>query len=90
MSNNQFTRARVFIYGQVQKVDQLGISGWIRNRSDGRVETLIVGEHDQVKKLLDWFKKGSPTANVEKVDVVTKEEINYNPFEKEFKINPTI
>lgn len=100
MSNNQFTRARVFIYGQVQgvglragtakKADKLGISGWIRNRADGRVETLIVGKSDKIEEILDWFEKGPSAANVEKVDVVTKEEINYNPFEGEFKINPTI
>jgi len=100
MTDDQFTRARVLIYGQVQdvgyrastvkKANELEITGWIRNRADGRVETLIVGKSGKVEKLLDWLEKGPSSANVEKVDVVTKEKINYNPFEDEFKINPTI
>lgn len=100
MTNNQFSRARVFIYGQIQnvgfrakavkKANQLGISGWIRNRNDGRVESLVVGKAEKVEKLLDWFENGPSPANVEKVDVVTKENISYNPFEDKFKINPTI
>ncbi len=100
MTNNQFSRARVFIYGQVQnvgfrantvkKANQLKISGWIRNRNDGRVESLIVGKSEKVEKILNWFEQGPSEANVEKVDVVTKENISYNPFEDKFKINPTI
>lgn len=100
MTDNQFSRARVLIYGKVQnvgfrakavkKAKKLGVSGWIRNRADGRVETLIVGKSDKIEEILDWFKKGPSAATVEKVDVVTKEKINYNPFEGDFKINPTI
>ncbi len=100
MTDNQFTRIRVLIYGQVQEVgfrantvkkaENWGITGWIRNRSDGRVEALAVGKSDKIEKLLDWFEQGPSAATVEKVEVVTNEEINYNPFEDEFKINPTI
>lgn len=100
MTDNQFSRARVLVYGKVQdvgfrantvkKANQLGVSGWIRNRTDGRVETLIVGKSDKIEEILDWFEKGPSASTVEKVEVVTKENINYNPFEGDFKINPTI
>jgi len=100
MTDDQFTRIRVFLYGQVQgvglrastvkKAEKLGVTGWIRNLSDGRVEALAVGKSNKVEELLKWLEEDPSSANVEKVDVVTKEEINYNPFEDEFKINPTI
>ncbi len=102
-SNNEkkeYVRARLFVYGQVQnvgfrltavkKAKQWDIYGWIRNRSDGRVEALIVGKKDNYQKMIDWFKKGPSTANVEKLEILTKEEINYNPFEEKLKVNPTI
>jgi acylphosphatase len=100
MTDDQFTRIRVLIYGQVQnvgfrantvkKAEKNNVTGWIRNRSDGRVEALAVGKKENIEKMLKWFKKGPSAATVEKVEVITKEEINYNPFENEFKINPTI
>lgn len=100
MTNNNFSRARALIYGKVQnvglrasavkKAEDLDVKGWVRNRTDGRVETLIVGEPENVEKMLDWFNQGPKAANVEKVDVITQEEISYNPFEDKFKINPTI
>ena len=93
-------RARVVVYGQVQGVNyrreavkkarELQVKGWIRNLSDGRVETLIVGSQAPVKKMLSWLEKGSPRSKVEKVEVTSQEEINYNPFEEKFKINPTV
>ncbi len=100
MTDEQFTRVRVFLYGQVQgiglrastvkKAEKLGVTGWIRNLSDGRVEALAVGKSNKVEQLLEWLENDPSSANVEKLEVVTKEEINYNPFEDEFKINPTI
>ncbi len=101
-SNNkkEFVRARLLIYGQVKKVgfrqaavkkaEQWDIYGWIRNRNDGRVEALIVGETDNFNKMIEWLEKGPSTANVEKLEIKTKEVINYNPFEEKLKVNPTI
>lgn len=102
-SNNDqkvYVRARLYVYGKVQnvgyrqtavkKAKEWDIYGWIRNRNDGRVEALIVGEKDNFKEMFDWMKEGPSAADVEKVEALTKEEINYNPFEEKLKVNPTI
>ncbi len=67
----------VHIIGRVQGVffrehtrrraETLGITGWVRNRSDGSVEALISGEEPRIKKMLEWFYQGSPDASVRNV-----------------------
>lgn len=67
------------IYGQVQGVffrqsakieaDKLGLTGWIRNDSDGTVETLAVGPKDNLDQFIKWCKKGPEGASVDRVDV---------------------
>lgn len=72
-------RAHVVISGYVQGVffrdtmrsvaNQYGVSGWVRNLPDGRVEAVVEGEEDQVRRLIEWCKVGPPAAEVESVDV---------------------
>lgn len=100
MSQQNFVRMRVLVSGKVQKVlyrqntvkqaEKLDISGWIRNRTDGDVEALIIGKEDNINKMLAYMKKGSKKANVKKLKIQSTEEIGYNPFEGGLKINPTI
>lgn len=59
-----------------RKAKELGLTGWIRNLSDGRVEVLACGEKAAVDALGDWLWDGPPAAQVEDV---TLEEI---PWEK--------
>lgn len=72
-------RAHVFIKGRVQGVfyrawtkdeaSNLGLSGWVRNLADGRVEAVFEGSKKNVKKMISECKKGSNIANVEHIDV---------------------
>jgi Acylphosphatases len=72
-------RAHVWISGRVQGVffrahtkelaDELGLTGWVRNLPDGRVEAVFEGEEDAVKRAIKWCKRGPPLASVEKVEV---------------------
>jgi acylphosphatase len=72
-------RAHVWISGRVQGVffrantkelaDELGLTGWVRNLPDGRVEAVFEGEEDAVKEAIEWCKRGPPLASVEKVEV---------------------
>lgn len=48
---------------------RLGITGWVRNRSDGTVEILAEGDEDSVKELIGWAHHGPSAARVEDVDV---------------------
>lgn len=47
-----------------EKADQLGLTGWVRNLSDGRVEVLACGTQEKIKALYDWLKQGPPLAEV--------------------------
>ena len=51
----------------------LGIAGWVRNRSDGRVEAVFEGEPDAVDRLVAWCRRGPPSALVSAVEVVSEE-----------------
>lgn len=73
------TRAHVYVSGIVQGVfyrghtqktaQSLGLTGWVRNLPDGRVEAVFEGPMDDVQKALAWCRIGSPSAHVERVDV---------------------
>jgi len=72
-------RAHAIITGRVQGVffrmetkyaaESFGLTGWVRNKMDGSVETVMEGDEDQVNALLAWCQKGPPRARVDKVDV---------------------
>lgn len=46
---------------------QYGLTGWVRNRPDGKVETLLHGKDASVKAMVDWLSTGSPLSQVTKV-----------------------
>ena len=45
----------------------LGVSGWVRNRSDGAVEVKAWGAPEALNALRDWLQHGPPMARVEAV-----------------------
>jgi acylphosphatase len=75
MSN---TICRVVIRGRVQRVGyrawteytalELGLEGWVRNRSDGTVEALFAGPSNDVAAMLEACRLGPPGARVEAID----------------------
>lgn len=72
-------QARLTITGRVQGVGyrdwtmamarRLGLSGWVRNCSDGSVEALVVGEDTAVGRMIEACRRGPPAARVDAVDV---------------------
>jgi acylphosphatase len=50
-----------------------GVDGWVRNRSDGRVEAVFEGAPDAVDRLVSWCRIGPPSALVSGVEVVSEE-----------------
>jgi acylphosphatase len=52
-----------------QEASQLGVVGYAKNLTDGRVEVLAVGEPARVAALITWLWKGSPASEVIQVDV---------------------
>jgi len=73
------SRIHVFLSGRVQGVffrdftrrwaQILGLTGWVRNVFDGRVEVLAEGEEEKLKMLLEKLKEGPPLARVENMEV---------------------
>jgi acylphosphatase len=73
------TAARTwFVSGHVQGVGfrwfvrkhahYLGLTGWVRNEDDGRVQVYAVGTPDQLNELAGWLHQGPPTATVRGVE----------------------
>lgn len=45
------------------------LSGWVRNRRDGRVEAVFEGPAPEVTYMVEWCRRGPPAARVERLDV---------------------
>ena len=84
-------RTRVVIAGRVQGVfyratmreyaRAVNVNGWVKNRSDGKVEALLEGEKRDVEMLIRWCHQGPPGARVsaveEKIEQYTGEYLGF-------------
>lgn len=71
------TALHLLISGRVQGVwyresmrleaERLGITGWVRNRSEGMVEAVVQGSNEAVAALLAWARRGPPAARVDDI-----------------------
>jgi acylphosphatase len=59
----------------------LGVSGWIRNCSDGSVEALLEGEAEAIEELIDLLREGPPGAQVEDVEIEEADREGLSSFE---------
>ena len=72
-------RVRVILSGRVQGVayrqsaadeaQRLGVTGWVRNLPDGRVEAVFEGPPAAVERLVSWSRRGPSQALVTMVAV---------------------
>lgn len=53
-----------------EQAEQLGLSGWVRNRQDGAVAALFAGPPETVEIMLDRCRSGPGDAQVENVEIV--------------------
>src|SRR5579872_6221980 len=77
---------RVVVEGYVQGVGyreftrraalRLGVSGWVRNRSDGAVEAFLRGSRAGVEAMIAEMRKGPRSAVVDRVRVIEHDEIH--------------
>lgn len=84
-------RAHVFISGRVQGVgyryatvdtaSQLGLTGWVRNLPDHRVEAVFEGAKVVVEEMIRWCHTGPPAAVVKNVVVEYEEPEGLRRFE---------
>ena len=72
-------RVHVFVEGRVQGVwfrdsagreaVRLGVRGWVRNLSDGRVEAIYEGPRDAVEEMIAWTNHGPDRARVTRLQI---------------------
>jgi len=72
-----------FRYYTEQEANRLGITGWVRNCSDGSVEALICGDEQPLQMMLAWLKHGPSSAVVSQTKV---EPITAEPIPTSFRI----
>jgi acylphosphatase len=87
-------RFHLFIAGHVQgvgyryyvarKAKGLGVTGWVCNMPDGRVEAEVQGEQQAIDQLMDRFFEGPSTCYVARID---KKEIPAVTGENDFEIS---
>lgn len=92
----EIKRAHLFISGRVQGVSfryytqqqalNQGVSGWVRNLWDGRVEAVFEGTEADVEHMIRWCNRGPSSASVDHVDLIWEQP--GNSF-KDFRIRTT-
>lgn len=60
------------------QADNLGVTGWVRNLSDGRVEVLAQGGEEALQSLKERLAQGSSMSLVENI------ECNWTDYDKAF------
>ncbi len=78
MGANEQKRAHAYVSGEVQGVffrdsareeaERRGLSGWVKNLPDGRVEAVFEGPADGVEEMVRWCEEGPPGASVENAE----------------------
>ncbi|HIE31169.1 MAG TPA: acylphosphatase [Methanosarcinales archaeon] len=66
-----------FRYFTVRQAQNLGLSGWVRNLPDGRVEAAVQGHDNDVETLINLLRIGPASSEVTDVKI---EEIEHEAF----------
>jgi acylphosphatase len=84
-------RRHVIVRGDVQGVffrdtcrreaQSRGVTGWVRNRSDGAVDAVFEGEPEAVDAMCSWCRQGPSYARVESVGITVREVEGSTGFE---------
>jgi len=79
MAGSVMVRAHVYVSGMVQGVffrtetqdeaSRRGVTGWVRNLRDGKVEAVFEGEKEKVAELVEFCRRGPRGARVTRIDV---------------------
>ena len=68
------------------QAEKLGVTGWVRNRTDGSVEALLQGPPHAVDAVIAWARRGPPGSRVSDVVVSPADDAAGNAG---FELRPT-
>ncbi|MFT5594251.1 MAG: acylphosphatase [Oceanicoccus sp.] len=78
VQQDQLQAYHVYVSGKVQgvyyrastakKAQLLGLSGWVKNLTDGRVELFAQGPVESLEQLLSWCQKGPILAKISDIE----------------------
>ena len=57
-----------FRAGTREQAQALGLRGYARNRADGSVDVLAVGDEAAIDRLAAWLRQGPPAARVDELE----------------------
>ena len=87
---NPNIRAHVVVRGRVQNVffrascrkeaGRLGVTGFVSNLRDGRVEAVFEGEANAVRAAVDWCRRGPPGATVDSIEANFEQPVGETGF----------
>lgn len=58
-----------FRHGTKSKARELGLTGWVRNTQNGKVEVVAEGPREKLEKLVNWASRGPLLAKVSHVGI---------------------
>jgi acylphosphatase len=96
VSGGDAARVRITVHGRVQGVwfrahtldagRRLGLTGWVRNATDGTVEAVAEGPRADCDALVAWCHEGSPLSRVERVEARWAEPAgDFDSFEARYR-----
>jgi acylphosphatase len=96
MEGNELERIHLQVFGRVQGVgfrhfvmmraQEIGLTGWVRNRHQGYVEIVAEGEKDKLGLLINHVKKGPTSSHVSDLKI---EWLDANGQYKQFQVRMT-
>jgi acylphosphatase len=66
-----------FRYHTQQQAQKLGLAGFVRNLSDGRIEIDAQGDDDNIDKMLAWYQEGPQSGQIKSI-LFRYDELNEN------------
>jgi len=74
-------QAVFFRQSSLSKAEEIGLSGWIKNNSDGSVSGCAQGNEAQLDLWKNWLHSGPEMARVDTVEWANADEVPMNHFE---------
>ena len=60
----------------------LGLTGWVKNIDNGRVEAMVCGSKDKIEQALTKMRKGTFLSDVKEIKIESEDkDMDFNTFE---------